>query len=180
VVSLYGNDLISCIKQFNQFGMRKEMQIGGPLNGLEMARVIGKDLNCGYWGMPWDITVNTPGSKKFTADYKAKYGKFPSWRAFLGYVGMEQLLAAIDRSKSPDDVKAVIRALETHEFDGLKANKSFWREWDHQAIQDTYCGRAKSGKEVTDPDDLFEIVAMNKGIDVAHTREENPVKLEPI
>ena len=45
IVSLYGNDLVSCVKQFNQFGMRKEMQIGGPLNGLEMARVIGKENN---------------------------------------------------------------------------------------------------------------------------------------
>jgi branched-chain amino acid transport system substrate-binding protein len=179
IVSLYGNDLVSCIKQFNQFGMRKEIQIGGPLNGLEMARVVGKDNNCGYWGMPWDITVDTKGSKTFTANYKAKYGKFPSWRAFLGYIGMQQLLSGIDRAKSPDP-KKVIQALEGHSFDGLKANKSYWRDWDHQCIQDTYCSRAKSGAEVKDPDDLFEIVAMKKGDEVAHTRAENPVKLEAL
>ena len=114
IVSLYGNDLISCIKQFNQFGMRKEIQIGGPLNGLEMARVIGKENNVGYWGMPWDITVKTKGSHEFTASYKKKYGKLPSWRAYLGYIGMQQTLSAIDRSKSPDDNKKVILALEGH------------------------------------------------------------------
>jgi len=179
VVSLYGNDLVSCVKQFNQFGMRKEMQIGGPLNGLEMARVIGKDSNVGYWGMPWDITVDTKGSKDFTGKYKGKYGKVPSWRAYLGYVGMQQLLAGIERAKSPE-VKKVIPALEGAAFDGLKANKSYWREWDHQCIQDTYCGRAKSGAEVKHVDDLFEIVAMRKGDDVAHTRAENPVKLEAL
>jgi branched-chain amino acid transport system substrate-binding protein len=179
IVSLYGNDLVSCVKQFNQFGMRKEMQIGGPLNGLEMARVIGKDSNVGYWGMPWDITVNTKGSRDFTAKYKGKYGKLPSWRAFLGYIGMQQLLAGIERAKSPE-VKKVIPALEGASFDGLKANKSYWREWDHQCIQDTYCGRAKSGAEVKHEDDLFEIVAMKKGDEVAHTRAENPVKLEDL
>ena len=179
IVSLYGNDLVSCIKQFNQFGLRKDIQIGGPLNGLEMARVIGKDSNVGYWGMPWDITLDTKGSKDFTAAYKKKYGKLPSWRAYLGYIGMQQTLSGIDRAKSVDPKKVIV-ALEAHSFDGLKANKSSWRDWDHQCIQDTYCGRAKSGAEVKDPDDLFEIVATKKGEEVAHTREENPVKLEAL
>jgi branched-chain amino acid transport system substrate-binding protein len=142
-----------------------------------MARVIGKENNVGYWGMPWDITVDTKGSKEFTAKYKGKYGKYPSWRAYLGYIGMQQLLAGIDRAKSPDP-KKVIPALEGHKFDGLKTNLSYWRDWDHQNIQDTYCGRAKSGAEVKFEDDLFEIVAMKKGDEVAHTRAENPVKLE--
>ncbi|OIP35423.1 MAG: hypothetical protein AUK27_04570 [Deltaproteobacteria bacterium CG2_30_66_27] len=179
IVSLYGNDLVSCVKQFNQFGLRKEMQIGGPLNGLEMARVIGKDNNCGYWGMPWDVTVNTKGSKEFTAKYKGKYGKIPSWRAYLGYIGMAELLSGIQRAKSPEP-KKVILALEGHVFDGLKANKSQWRAFDHQNIQDTYCGRAKSGAEVKHADDLFEIVSSRKGEEVAHTRAENPVKLEAL
>lgn len=179
IVSLYGNDLVSCVKQFNQFGLRKEMQIGGPLNGLEMARVIGKENNVGYWGMPWDVTVNTKGSKDFTAKYKGKYGKIPSWRAYLGYIGMAELLSGIQRAKSPEPKKVIV-AIEGHSFDGLKANKSYWRDWDHQCIQDTYCGRAKSGAEVKFADDLFEIVSSRKGDEVAHTRAENPVKLEAL
>jgi branched-chain amino acid transport system substrate-binding protein len=179
IVSLYGNDLVSCIKQFNQFGMRKEIQIGGPLNGLEMARVIGQADNCGYWGMPWDLSIDTKGSNVFTSDYRKKYGKVPSWRAYIGYIGMRELLAGIERAKSPD-TKKVILALEGHKFDGLKKNLSYWRDWDHQNIQDTYCGRAKSGAEVKNADDLFEIVAIKKGDDVAHTRVENPVKLEAL
>ena len=103
IVSLYGNDLVSCVKQFNQFGMRKEMQIGGPLNGLEMARVIGKDSNCrllgdalGHHGGHEGVQGRSP------ANYKAKYGKLPSWRAYLGYIGMQQLLSGIERAKSPE------------------------------------------------------------------------------
>ncbi|MCL5965699.1 MAG: ABC transporter substrate-binding protein [Deltaproteobacteria bacterium] len=179
ILVLYGNDLVSAVKQFNRFGMRKEMQVGGPLNGLEMARVIGKDDNVGYWGIPWDISVNTKGSLDFGARYKAKYGKIAAWRDYLGYISMQQLLSAIERAKSPDP-KKVIPALEGHVFDGLKAHKSYWRSWDHQNVQDTYCGRAKSGAEVKHPDDLFEIVSTKTGDEVAHTRAENPVKLEAL
>jgi branched-chain amino acid transport system substrate-binding protein len=179
IVSLYGNDLVSCIKQFNRFGMRKVMQIGGPLNGLEMARVIGKEDNVGYWGVPWDVSLKTKGSEEFTTLYQKKYGKLPSWRAYLGYIGMKELLSGIQRAKS-EDPKKVIVALENHRFDGLKADTSYWRDFDHQDIQDTYCARAKSGSEVKNPDDLFEIVATKKGDDVAKTRAENPVQLESL
>ncbi len=179
IVSLYGNDLVSCVKQFNQFGMRKEMQIGGPLNGLEMARVIGKENNVGYWGIPWDLSVNTKGSTEFGNRYKAKYGKIATWRDYLGYISMKELLSAIERGKSAEP-KDVVLALEGHSFDGLKANKSYWRDWDHQNVQDTYCGRAKSGAEVKSPDDLFEIVATKKGDEVAHAKAEVHMKLEAL
>lgn len=175
----YGNDLVSGVKQFNRFGMRKEMQIGGPLNGLEMARVIGKEDNVGYWGIPWELSVNTKGSLAFGERYKKKYGKNAAWRDYLGYISMGQLLDAIERAKSPEP-KKVILALEGHVFDGLKANKSYWRDWDHQNIQDTYCGRAKSGAEVQSPDDLFEIVSTKKGDEVAHARTDTTMKLEAL
>jgi branched-chain amino acid transport system substrate-binding protein len=180
ILVLYGNDLVSAVKQFNQFGLRKEMQVGGPLNGLEMARVIGKDNNVGYWGIPWDLSVGTKGSLDFGKRYQAKYNKLATWRDYLGYISMQELLFAIQRSKSADPRKVVL-ALEGHKFDGLKADPSYWRDWDHQNVQDTYCGRAKSGAEVKSPDDLFEIVSTTKGDEVANAKNEPPLtKLEAI
>jgi branched-chain amino acid transport system substrate-binding protein len=156
------------------------MQVGGPLNGLEMARVIGKDNNVGYWGIPWDLSVGTKGSVEFGKRYQAKYNKLATWRDYLGYISMQQLLFAIQRAKDPDPRKVVL-ALEGHKFDGLKASPSYWRDWDHQNVQDTYCGRAKSGAEVKAPDDLFEIVSTTKGDAVANAKNEPPpTKLEAI
>ena len=59
---------------------------------------------------------------------------------------MTQLLEAIQRTGSTDTA-ALIKALEGHEFDGLKEGRSFFRVSDHQHVQDVLVGEAY-GKEL--------------------------------
>ncbi|HEY6289398.1 MAG TPA: ABC transporter substrate-binding protein [Nitrospiraceae bacterium] len=63
----------------------------------------------------------------------------------LGYAAMTQILEAIQRAGTTDTA-ALIKALEGHEFDGLKEGKSAFRASDHQHGQDVLVGEA-FGKE---------------------------------
>ena len=58
---------------------------------------------------------------------------------------MTQILEAIQRAGTTDTA-ALIKALEGHEFDGLKEGKSAFRASDHQHVQDVLVGEA-FGKE---------------------------------
>jgi len=49
-----------------------------------------------------------------------KYNHTPTSRCYLGYAAMMQILEAVSRAGTTDTA-AVIKALEGHEFDGLKA-----------------------------------------------------------
>ena len=63
----------------------------------------------------------------------------PMSRCYLGYAAMPQILEAIRRA-STTDTAALIKALEGHEFDGLKEGKSGFRASDHQHVQDVLVG----------------------------------------
>jgi branched-chain amino acid transport system substrate-binding protein len=59
---------------------------------------------------------------------------------------MTQILEAVQRAGTTD-TQAVIKALEGHEFDGLKEGRSYFRASDHQHVQDVLVGKAY-GKEL--------------------------------
>ena len=62
-------------------------------------------------------------------------------RCYLGYAAMTQILEAIQRA-SRTDTAVLIKALEGHEFDGLKEGKSLFRASDHQHVQNVLVGEA--------------------------------------
>src|ERR1700760_3218341 len=44
---------INCMKQFTQFGMQKEMALGGALFEMETVKAVPKDAQTGAWTMEW-------------------------------------------------------------------------------------------------------------------------------
>ena len=44
---------INCMKQFVQFGMDKDMALGGALFELESIKAVPKDAQAGWWTMEW-------------------------------------------------------------------------------------------------------------------------------
>src|SRR3989441_3203103 len=84
-----------------------------------------------------------------------------------------QILEAVSRAGTTDTA-AVIKALEGHEFDGLKAGRSYFRAWDHQHVQDVLVGQAY-GKELGLGH--YQILATVPGDVVAGSREQNACRL---
>lgn len=147
ILNLYGWDLVHALKGYGKLELAKEkIGIGGMISGEQIGRPLGYANNAGVWGLIWDPKINTDSSKRFIQGVIDKYNHTPTSRCYLGYAAMTQVLEAIQRAGSTDTA-ALIKALEDHEFDGLKEGRSFFRASDHQHVQDVLVGEA-FGKEL--------------------------------
>ena len=147
ILNLYGWDLVHALKAYAKLELAKEkIGVAGMISGEQIGRPLGYANNAGIWGLLWDPKINTEGSKQFIQAVIDKYNHTPTSRCYLGYAAMTQILEAIGRAGSTDTA-AVVKALEGHEFDGLKEGRSYFRAWDHQHVQDVLVGKAY-GKEL--------------------------------
>jgi branched-chain amino acid transport system substrate-binding protein len=147
ILNLYGWDLVNALKGYAKLELAKEkIGVGGLISGEQIGRPLGYAANAGIWGLIWDPKINTVGSKRFIQGVIDKYNHTPTSRCYLGYAAMTQLLEAIQRVGSTETA-ALIKALEGHDFDGLKEGKSYFRATDHQHVQDVLVGEA-FGKEL--------------------------------
>lgn len=147
VLNLYGWDLVHALKSYTKLEMAKDkIGIGGLLSGEQIGRPLGYANNAGIWGLIWDPKVNTEGSRRFIQGVVEKYNHTPTSRCYLGYAAMTQILEAMQRAGTTE-TDALIKALEGHEFDGLKEGRSYFRASDHQHVQDVLVGEAY-GKEL--------------------------------
>jgi branched-chain amino acid transport system substrate-binding protein len=125
---------------------KEKIGIGGMIAGEQIGRPLGYANNAGIWGLIWDPKVNRDSSRRFIQGVIDKYNHTPTSRCYLGYAAMTQILEAIQRAGTTETA-ALIKALEGHEFDGLKEGKSYFRASDHQHVQDVLVGEA-FGKEL--------------------------------
>ena len=147
ILNLYGWDLVNALKTYTKLELAKEkIGVGGMIGGEQIGRPLGYANNAGVWGLIWDPKINTEGSKRFIQGVIDKYNHTPTSRCYLGYAAMIQILEAVRRAGTTD-TGAVIKALEGHEFDGLKEGRSYFRASDHQHVQDVLVGQAY-GKEL--------------------------------
>jgi len=182
VLVLFGRDMMAALQECMNMGVKHTMQIVVP--NLEMHMVLGSSDESTegilgavpwYWQIPYKY--NFEGGKRFVESYKARFGKPPCSGAATAYTNIKLYKWAVEQSKSFDP-RAVIRALEGHTFRLLKDEETI-RPWDHQTIQSVYVVKGKgAGKK--DIWDVFEVLEAHKGEELAQTREENPVQLEPL
>ena len=174
ILNLYGWDLLHALKAFAKLELAKEkIGVGGMISGEQIGRPLGYAQNAGIWGLIWDPKINTESSRRFIQGVIDKYNHTPTSRCYLGYAAMTQILEAVGRAGSTDTA-AVIKALEGHQFDGLKEGKSYFRASDHQHVQDVLVGEAY-GKELGLGH--YKILATAPGDSVAALQVEAPCKL---
>jgi branched-chain amino acid transport system substrate-binding protein len=174
ILNLYGWDLVHALKAYTKLELAKEkIGVGGMIGGEQIGRPLGYANNAGVWGLIWDPKINTEGSKRFIQGVIDKYNHTPTSRCYHGYAAMMQVLEAVRRAGTTDTA-AVIKALEGHEFDGLKEGRSYFRAWDHQHVQDVLVGEAY-GKELGLGH--YKILATVPGDAVAGGVEQNQCRL---
>jgi ABC-type branched-subunit amino acid transport system substrate-binding protein len=177
----FGGDMINCLKQVNKLKLRKKMEIVVPLMELHMAHGVGPEIMNGITtSMCWyhGLSEKYEGSKKFVELFEKEYNKKPGNAAATAWVDIMQYADAVKRAGDFDHIK-VIKALEGHRFT-LLGDEEYFRQWDHQGIHPTYVAVGKSPAESKNEWDLFNIIASKPGEEVARTRDENPVQLEPL
>ncbi|MBI4402031.1 MAG: ABC transporter substrate-binding protein, partial [Nitrospirae bacterium] len=174
ILNLYGWDLVNALKTYTKLELAKEkIGVGGMIGGEQIGRPLGYANNAGIWGLIWDPKINTESSRRFIQGVIDKYNHTPTSRCYLGYAAITQILEAVRRAGTTD-TEAVIKALEGHEFDGLKEGRSYFRAWDHQHVQDILVGQAY-GKELGLGH--YQILATAPGDAIAGGRDQNTCRL---
>jgi len=174
ILNLYGWDLVNALKGYAKVELAKEkIGVGGMIGGEQIGRPLGYANNAGIWGLIWDPKIATESSKRFIQAVVDKYNHTPTSRCYLGYAAMTQILEAVGRAGTTE-TRAVIKALEGAEFDGLKTGRSYFRASDHQHVQDVLVGQAY-GKELGLGH--YQIMATIPGDTVAGSREQSACRL---
>ncbi|MDN4982955.1 ABC transporter substrate-binding protein [Bradyrhizobium arachidis] len=169
---------INCMKQFTQFGMQKEMALGGALFELESIKGCPPDAQAGWWAMEWWWNQpNVPEVVKFVSDFRAATKKTPSARDWFGYVAMHTVRLASDKAKSLDGPK-MAKALEDLELPpdvALQPGKVRYRAGDHELMPNIFVGEVHPAK--SSPDDVFNAETLVHGEQAAGSVEETGCKM---
>ena len=157
VLSLYGGDLTNCIKQYVQGGYDKAFkQIGGALNGVEVAVGYGPDSNRGIWGAPWAPDYPTEGSRDLSKKLMAAGAQYVDWRMYLGWLAAEATITGILRAGTTDAAR-LVKAMEDLTFNGLQKRFCHIRACDHQNELDVLVTEAIPKSQWKFPNQYFAI-----------------------
>lgn len=130
---------INFVKQYDQAGLKKTIPIYGPSFSLDQTVLpaIGEAAVGAFASGFWAETFDNPQSKKFAADFEAKYGRIPSPNAANAFDTVNLLNAALTAIGGKIEDKAAFRkALEQVKFTSLRGKFRF--NTNHYPIQDFY------------------------------------------
>jgi branched-chain amino acid transport system substrate-binding protein len=176
VSNLAGNQITVFMKQYIEFGL--QYPVVGFAFDTALAWGAGKGNVLGTWPLVWSHEVKTPAAKKFTDAFIKKYDRPPENQAWGDYLSAKHLVQAMNELKTTDSTKIAEYLEKGAKFDVLKTREGYYRNWDHQLMQEMYTIRFKPAAEVKDRWDLFTVSApvpeAKQSLEViAPTREEN-------
>ncbi len=169
---------INCMKQFIQFGMQKEMALGGALYELESIKSVPKDAQAGTWDMEWWWNQpNVPEVATFVGDFRKATGKTPSARHWFGYVAVQSVRLAAEKAKSLEGPKLAL-AMEDMDLPpdvALQPGRVYYRAGDHQLMSNIFVGDAHP--PTGSPDDVFTVTSVVPGETAAGPVSETGCKM---
>ena len=170
---------INCMKQFLQFGMNKEMALGGALFELETVKALQADAQTGWWDMEWWWDQpKVPEVVKFVADYRAAHNNTtPSARVWFGYVAVHSVRLAAEKAKSVEGPKMSL-ALEDLELPpevALQPGPVRYRKGDHELMPHIFVGDVHPPKG--HPDNIFTASSLVPGEQAAGTVADTGCKM---
>ncbi|HET6182582.1 MAG TPA: ABC transporter substrate-binding protein [Acetobacteraceae bacterium] len=157
-----GLSQIDCMKQFVQFGMDKEMALGGALYELESMLQVPSQALTGWWTYEW--WWNQPqadaGAKALNDAVVKTYNRpAASARNWFGWVAIHSIKIAADKAKSTDAIK-MARALEGEKLpDEVKCQQGdvYFRAGDHELMANIFVGTPHPAKAGANPADLVTV-----------------------
>jgi branched-chain amino acid transport system substrate-binding protein len=143
-----GGDLVNLVKQYNEFGLRKQgIKLSVGLMFITDIHSLGPDAFAGtqftdawYWNFD---DRNRQWADKFTAKAQTR----PSFAHAANYSAAMQYLEAVQRAGT-DGADEVVGKLEGYQYDDLFARNATIRAEDHRVIHDVYLAEVKPKSEV--------------------------------
>jgi branched-chain amino acid transport system substrate-binding protein len=169
---------IACMKQIVQFGLQKQMALGGALFELESVLSVPKEAQTGWWTMEWWWNrMELPGVKEFVAGIKGAGSKICSARHWMGYVAVQSVRLGAEKAKSLEGPKMAM-AMEGMELPpeiAMQPGKVFYRAGDHQLMSPPLVGEMHPPKGA--PDDVFTVTETVPGEHAAGTVADTGCKM---
>jgi branched-chain amino acid transport system substrate-binding protein len=141
-----GGDQVSSLKQFVQFGLDKQMAVGGTLFELESIRAVPDGATVGWWTMEWWWDQpGVPHVAEFNAAIKKITGVAATARNWFGYASVQTLALIANQEKTLDAVK-LAHALSGFELPpeiALQPGAPEYRAGDHELMSTVFVGEAK-------------------------------------
>ena len=164
-----GQDAVNSLKQIVQFGLQNKFHIAGAQQELEVLQGLAPNARVGTWVFEWYwVQPNVPHVQEFVAAIrKVNGGKPPTARHWFGYAATWTCALVANQEKTLDPVK-LAHALENFTLPpevALMPDKAFYRGGNHQLMPNLYVGHAM--EHGSEPDDLFHVDQVVKGVDVA-------------
>jgi len=170
---------IDCMKQFIQFGMAKQMALGGALFELESIKSVPPEAQAGWWDMEWWWNQpNVPEVVQFVAEFRKATGKTPTARHWFGVVAVNSFKIAAEKAKSLEAIK-MAHALEDEVLPpdiALQPGKIMYRAGDHQLMSNIFTGEVHPPKG-GNPDDVFTVAQLVPGEQAAGTVADTGCKM---
>lgn len=154
-LNLAGNQVPNFCKQYAEFGLPFPT-VGFGFNTVD-GWAAGPGNITGTWPAVWYHSLDVPASLEFVERFKAKFGKTPENHAWIDYIAMKILAQAIEETQSVDNEELVDFMASGAEFDILKARKAYFRDFDHQLIQEAYTVTARPADQVSDVLELMDL-----------------------
>jgi branched-chain amino acid transport system substrate-binding protein len=135
---------VNCMKQFVQFGLDKQMALGGALYELEVMLSVPPQALTGWWTYEWWWNQpDVPAAVAFNDAIKKGFNvPAASARNWFGWVAVHSFKIAAEKAKSLEAVK-LAKALEGEDLpDEVKCQKGrvYYREGDHELMANIFVG----------------------------------------
>jgi branched-chain amino acid transport system substrate-binding protein len=178
--NLAGNQVTTLIKQYAEFGLPYPI-VGFNLNTAD-AWAAGDGNLSGTWPTVWYHTLDVPTSKVFVETFTKKHGKPPENHAWIEYISLKIMAQAMNETKSTDTDKLIAYLEKGPQFDILKGRKGYFRDWDHQLMQEAYPFTVRAAGKAKDKWDFLElggaIPGPNEPLEsIELTKEQNPCSM---
>lgn len=179
--NLAGNQVTTLVKQYAEFGFDYPL-VGFNLNTAD-AWAAGPGNLSGTWPTVWYHTLDNSPSKAFVAAFIKKYGKPPENHAWIDYISLKLLAQAMNDTKSTDSETLIAYFEKQTQFDIMKARKAYFRNWDHQLIQEAYPFTVKPKDQMKDKWDMLvlgpAVPVPNEPLEsIFPTKEQNPCQMK--
>ena len=173
-----GTAQINCMKQYVQFGMTKEMTLGGALYEIESVKSVPKEAQTGWWCQEWWWqNSEVPEVKTFVDAISPAIGKKPTARHWMAYVSLHAVRLAAEAAKSLEGLKMAhaLGDLPLPRDVSLMSGDIRYRAGDHQLMSNIFIGQMHPPEG--DPDALFKVEATVTGEQAAGTVENTGCKM---
>jgi branched-chain amino acid transport system substrate-binding protein len=174
-----GDDAVNALKQAVQFNLDKRFHLAGAQQELEVLLGLPPEARIGSWVFEWYWQQpNVPHVADFVAEIRKRSGgHVPTARTWFGYAAIWTCALAAQEAKSLEALKMskAVQGFKLPPEVSLMPDGAFYRAAQNQLIPDLYVGQAQSTG--SDPEDLFKVNEIVKGLDAAGSLEDTGCKM---